>query len=152
MIIPSLLRYGFQLPDLNLEAFTPEFLAYTIGGFVRILAVIIGIVVFANLVAAYEGKSAQRSRRTFNSLMIIMCITVVTMLIVGPVIFKLSDPTNASVSRFTQTMDLLLPPLALDRYSNRRSGVNVRIGCQCPRIAEFGFGSHETTLSPTYNR
>lgn len=31
------------------------------------------------------------------------------MLIVGPIIFQLADPTNAEVSVFTQTMDLLLP-------------------------------------------
>ncbi len=32
-----------------------------------------------------------------------------TMLIVGPAIFSLSDPTNSHVSVFTQTMDKLLP-------------------------------------------
>jgi nucleotide-binding universal stress UspA family protein len=72
-----------------------------------------GIEVFANLVAAYEGTPAERSRKTFNSLLIIMGTTVVTMLIVGPAIYKLSDPTDPHVSVFTQTMDQLLPaPLA----------------------------------------
>jgi nucleotide-binding universal stress UspA family protein len=68
-----------------------------------------GIEVFANLVAAYEGTPAERSRKTFNSLLIIMGTTVVTMLIVGPSIYRLSDPTDPNVSVFTQTMDQLLP-------------------------------------------
>jgi len=38
-----------------------------------------------------------------------MSTTAVTMLIVGPAIFSLSDPTNEKVSVFTQTMDQLLP-------------------------------------------
>jgi nucleotide-binding universal stress UspA family protein len=109
MVIASLLKYGFQLPDLNLDAFRPGYLEYTIGGYVRILAVMTGIEVFANLVAAYEGTPAERSRKSFNSLLIIMGTTVVTMLIVGPAIFKLSDPTDPHISVFTQTMDQLLP-------------------------------------------
>jgi hypothetical protein len=109
MVIASLLRFGIQLPDLNLDAFRLDYLEYTIGGYVRILAVMTGIEVFANLVAAYEGTPAERSRKTFNSLMIIMSTTVVTMLIVGPAIFILSDPTDSNVSVFTQTMDQLLP-------------------------------------------
>ncbi len=36
-------------------------------------------------------------------------LTAVAMLIVGPIIFQLADPTNAEVSVFTQTMDQLLP-------------------------------------------
>jgi len=42
-------------------------------------------------------------------LLIIMGTTGVTMIIVGPAILSLSDPTNAHVSVFTQTMDQLLP-------------------------------------------
>jgi len=109
MVIASILRFGIQLPDLNQEAFKPGYLEYTIGGYVRILAVMTGIEVFANLVAAFEGKPSERSRKAFNSLLIIMGTTIVTMLIVGPAIFKLSDPTDLNVSVFTQTMDQLLP-------------------------------------------
>ncbi len=68
-----------------------------------------GIEVFANLVAAYEGTDEVRSRRAFSSLLIIMGTTAATMLIVGPAILELSDPTNLEVSVFTQTMDALLP-------------------------------------------
>ena len=98
------------MPDLNFEAFRPGYLEYTVGGFVRILAVMTGIEVFANLVAAYDGKPAERSRKSFNSLLIIMGTTAATMLIVGPAILKLSNPTDPHVSVFTQTMDQLLPP------------------------------------------
>ena len=73
------------------------------------LAVMTGIEVFANLVAAYDGDPRQKSSKAFGSLLIIMGTTALTMLIVGPAIFTLSDPTNLEVSVFTQTMDTLLP-------------------------------------------
>jgi nucleotide-binding universal stress UspA family protein len=113
MIFATIARQGFQLPDFNLQAFLPEYLPFTLGGFVRILAVMTGIEIFANLVAAYEGTPRQKSRKAFGSLVIIMGTTSVTMLIVGPAIFNLADPTNEHVSVFTQTMDILLPtPIA----------------------------------------
>ena len=109
MIFATLFRTGFHLPALSLEAFIPPNLHFTIGGFVRILAVMTGIEVFANLVAAFEGTPKQKSRKAFQSMLIIMSTTAVTMLIVGPAIFSLSDPSNSQVSVFTQTMDQLLP-------------------------------------------
>jgi len=113
MIIATIFKFGLQLPSLKLEAFSFEYLRITLGGYVRILAVMTGIEIFANLVAAYEGKPSRKSRMAFRSLLIIMGTTSLTMLIVGPAILELSDPTNAEVSVFTQTMDQLLPtPLA----------------------------------------
>ncbi len=109
MVFSTIWQYGLQLPSINLEAFSPEYLHYTFGGFVRILAVMTGIEIFANLVAAYEGKPHEKSKKAFNSLVIIMGTTAVTMLVVGPAIHNLSDPTNSEVSVFTQTMDQLLP-------------------------------------------
>ncbi len=109
MILTTLFRTGFHLPVLSLEAFTPPNLHFTIGGYVRILAVMTGIEVFANLVAAFDGTPRQKSRKAFHSMMIIMSTTAVTMLIVGPAIFSLSDPTQSDISVFTQTMDRLLP-------------------------------------------
>lgn len=115
MVIFTIFKYGLNLPDFNLDAFKPEYLfEYTLGGFVRILAVMTGIEVFANLVAAYDGSAAEKSNKAFGSLMIIMGTTAITMLVVGPAIKDLADPTIAHVSVFTQTMDLLLPkPLPL---------------------------------------
>ena len=109
MVFATILKNGFHLPVIDLKAFSPEYLGYTVNGFVRILAVMTGIEVFANLVAAYDGPPNIKSRRAFNSLLIIMGTTAVTMIIVGPAIFALSDPTNEHVSVFTQTMDQLLP-------------------------------------------
>lgn len=109
MVISAVVKYGLQLPSFDLRAFGPANLHFTVGGYVRILAVMTGIEVFANLVAAYSGEPAQKSRKAFNSLLIIMGTTAVTMLVVGPVIFSVADPTNAEVSVFTQTMDSLLP-------------------------------------------
>lgn len=114
MIIATIWKFGFNLPSFNWEAFSPQYLEFTMGGFVRILAVMTGIEVFANLVAAYSGTPAQKSDKAFKSLMIIMGTTAATMLIVGPAIWQYSDPTDSHVSVFTQTMDQILPgPLSL---------------------------------------
>ncbi len=109
MIAATLIKTGFHLPEFSFSAFSPPLLKFTIGGYVRILAVMTGIEVFANLVAAYGGTPAQKSRKAFGSLLIIMGTTAATMLIVGPAIFSLSDPSNLEVSVFTQAMDQLLP-------------------------------------------
>ena len=113
MILTTLIRTGLHLPVLSLEAFVPPNLGLTLGGYVRILAVMTGVEVFANLVAAFDGTPEQRSGNAFRSMLVIMSTTAATMLIVGPAIFSLSDPGNTHVSVFTQTMDQLLPtPLA----------------------------------------
>jgi len=103
MVIATILKQGLHLPAFNLNAFRPEYLNYTVGGYVRILAVMTGVEVFANLVAAYEGTPAQKSNKAFYR------TTAITMLVVGPVIYSVSDLTNTHVSVFTQAMDYLLP-------------------------------------------
>jgi nucleotide-binding universal stress UspA family protein len=109
MIGASIWRRGFHLPPLDLRAFGPGYLHFTLSGFARILALMTGIEIFANLVAAYEGTGAERSRKAFGSLVIIMGTTCLTMLVVGPAILALSDPADSHVSVFTQAMDRLLP-------------------------------------------
>ncbi|MCB0349797.1 MAG: universal stress protein [Bdellovibrionales bacterium] len=110
MVFAVIAQRGLHLPSFNLKAFDSEHLHFTLGGFARILALMTGIEIFANLVAAYEGSAAQRSQRAFGSMIIVMGTTVVTMLVVGPAIFDLSNPLDTSKSVFTQTMDALLPP------------------------------------------
>jgi nucleotide-binding universal stress UspA family protein len=109
MILATLFKTGVHLPAFSWQAFAPGNLHFTIGGYVRILAVMTGIEVFANLVAAYGGMPAQKSRNAFASMLIIMGTTATTMLVVGPAIFSLANPANIHVSVFTQTMDRLLP-------------------------------------------
>lgn len=109
MVFVAVGRFGLRLPDINLRAFSPDYLHFTFGGYSRILAVMTGIEVFANLVAAYDGTPQEKSRRAFGSLLIIMGTVAATMLIVGPTIFRLSDPTHEQISVFTQAMDALLP-------------------------------------------
>lgn len=109
MIFSSIWQFGFHLPSIHWEAFSSENLHYTLGGYARILALMTGIEIFANLVAAYEGPAKQRSSQAFGSLLIIMGTTSITMLIVGPAILSIADPLNTEVSVFTQTMDGLLP-------------------------------------------
>lgn len=109
MILATIWRLGFHLPALHLAAFEPRYLHFTLDGFSQLLALMTGIEVFANLVAAYEGPSQVRSRKAFRSLLIVMGTTCLTMLIVGPAILKLSDPVRSRVSVFTQTLNHLLP-------------------------------------------
>ena len=113
MLFRSIFKSGFHLPPLSLQAFMPPFLKFTIKGYVTILAVMTGIEVFANLVPVYTGDNEEKSRKAFGSLVMVMFTTIVTMLIVGPEIFLVSNPITSDVSVFTQTMDFLLPkPLA----------------------------------------
>ncbi|RYZ87817.1 MAG: universal stress protein, partial [Proteobacteria bacterium] len=109
MIVSVVWQRGFHLPEFNLAAFDSDHLKFTLGGFARILALMTGIEIFANLVAAYEGSAVERSRKAFGSLLIVMGTTVITMIIVGPAIFQIADPTLHDRSVFTQTMDALLP-------------------------------------------
>jgi nucleotide-binding universal stress UspA family protein len=109
MIGATIWQRGFHLPSIDFRAFSPDYFHFTLGGFARILALMTGIEIFANLVAAYDGTSAERSRKAFGSLIIIMGTTCLTMLIVGPAILAEADVSNTHVSVFTQTMDHLLP-------------------------------------------
>ena len=109
MVISTVIKHGLHLPDFNFDAFRPEYFHITLAGYVRILAVMTGVEVFANLVAAYDGTPSQKSNKAFYSLLIIMGTTAITMLVVGPVIYNVADFSNTHVSVFTQTMDYLLP-------------------------------------------
>lgn len=109
MIIATVAKSGLHLPHVSWSAFAGRNLHFTLSGYARILALMTGIEVFANLVAAYEGPAKERSRKAFGSLMIVMGTTSLTMLIVGPAVLALSNPENSKVSVFTQTMDKLLP-------------------------------------------
>lgn len=141
MMGATIWKFGFELPGFTLQAFEPEFIGFTLGGYARILALMTGIEVFANLVAAFDGPPKRRSRLAFGSLLIIMGSTAATMLIVGPAILKLSDPSNTAVSVFTQTMDALLPaPLA---YAGTLIGIAVLISASATAlqgIAHLGHG------------
>ena len=113
MIAATIWQRGLHLPALHWQAFQGRYLHFTLAGYTRLLALMTGIEIFANLVAAYEGDARQKSRKAFSSLLIIMGTTSLTMLIVGPAIHALADPNEAARSVFTQTMDALLPsPLA----------------------------------------
>jgi nucleotide-binding universal stress UspA family protein len=133
MIVATIWKFGFHLPDLNPRAFLPPYLNFTLKGFSRLLALMTGVEVFANLVAAFDGTPAQKSRKAFSSLVIIMGSTVLTMLIVGPAIYRISNPSNEIVSVFTQTMDALLPwPLP---YVGTLVGILV-LGSACAASAQ----------------
>jgi nucleotide-binding universal stress UspA family protein len=109
MIGATIWQRGLHLPPLDLSAFHPDYVHFTLAGYARILALMTGIEIFANLVAAYDGPAAARSRKAFGSLMIIMGTTCLTMLIVGPAILAEANVNDTQVSVFTQTMDHLLP-------------------------------------------
>ena len=151
MVISTIWKTGFHLPNIDFQAFKPEFIGFTINGYARILAVMTGIEVFANLVAAYDGDAEQKSRKAFNSLLIIMGTTGITMLVVGPAIFQLSDPTNPHVSVFTQTMDQLLPdPLP---YLGTLVGIAVLMSASAASaqgLQNLALGLYERNYIPRY--
>jgi len=151
MVIATIWKTGFHLPNIDFNAFKPGFIGFTINGYARILAVMTGIEVFANLVAAYDGTPAQKSRKAFASLLIIMGTTGVTMLVVGPAIFKFSDPTNPHVSVFTQTMDQLLPdPLP---YLGTVVGIAVLMSASAASaqgLQNLALGLYERNYIPRY--
>ncbi len=77
MVIASVARLeAFILPDFRFEALHSGYLHYTLSGYAQILALMTGMEIFANLVAAYDGTPRQRSRRAFGSLVIIMGTTL----------------------------------------------------------------------------
>jgi nucleotide-binding universal stress UspA family protein len=151
MVIATIWKTGFHLPNIDFQAFKPEFIGFTINGYARILAVMTGIEVFANLVAAYDGDAAQKSRKAFNSLLIIMGTTGITMLVVGPAIFQLSNPTDPHVSVFTQTMDQLLPdPLP---YLGTTVGIAVLMSASAASaqgLQNLALGLYERNYIPRY--
>lgn len=151
MVIATIVKTGFHLPKFDLRAFQPEFIVFTISGYARILAVMTGIEVFANLVAAYGGTPAQKSKKAFSSLLIIMGTTAVTMLIVGPAILNISDPLNTHVSVFTQTMDYLLPyPFP---YIGTLVGVAVLMSASAASaqgLQNLALGLHKRNYIPRY--
>jgi nucleotide-binding universal stress UspA family protein len=151
MVIATTLELGFRLPKLDFRAFQAGYVGFTVNGYARILAVMTGIEVFANLVAAYEGEPAQKSKKAFTSLLIVMGTTGITMLIVGPAIFQLADPTDPQVSVFTQTMDKLLPdPLP---WLGTLVGVAVLMSASAASaqgLQNLALGLHERNYIPHY--
>jgi hypothetical protein len=65
MIFATIWKFGLYFPSLHWEAFGPENLNYTLGGYARILALMTGIEIFASLVAAYDGPARVRSKKAF---------------------------------------------------------------------------------------
>lgn len=151
MVIFTIIKHGFHLPLIQPEAFALENLHFTLGGYTRMLAVMTGIEVFANLVAAYDGTPVQKSNKAFGSLLIIMGTTAVTMLVVGPAIHDLADPLDAHVSVFTQTMDILLPqPLP---YVGTMIGIAVLLSASAASaqgLQNLALGLYERNYIPRY--
>ena len=81
MIISTIYNFGLRLPKIDWAAFNSENLHYTLGGYARILALMTGIEIFANLVAAYEGKPRRKSRMAFFILRLFIVEKFVRMMV-----------------------------------------------------------------------
>lgn len=114
MIGFTIFKRGLNFPNLNFDAFSIENVHFTLGGFARILALMTGIEIFANLVASYDGAAKERSRKAFGSLIIVMgnrstCIALFV-IVVG---FRLPTlKVNPLVAR-TCLMELFAKPVLL---------------------------------------
>ncbi len=146
LILATIHKTGFHLPDFNLRAFSlsgpesglgetipPSYLHFTLAGYARILALVTGIEVFANLVAAYSGSREERSQKAFGSMLIVMGTTAMSMLVLGPMILGHTNALDAHVSVFTQAMDYLLPPWA--SYAGTLVGVVVLLSA-CAAVTQ----------------
>ena len=64
ILVGAVLLQGHgRLPSFDLAAFAPDHIHVTLGGYVRLLALMTGIEVFANLVAAYDGAPKPAPKR-----------------------------------------------------------------------------------------
>ncbi len=63
MIIAIIINFGFRLPSIDLRASAPKYLSFTFGGYACILALMTGIEIFANLVAAYDGPCNKKTEK-----------------------------------------------------------------------------------------
>ncbi len=114
LLIAVVLLPGYpQLPLLTLAPLDSlRSLELTVNGLARLLAVIVGIEVFATLEPVFDGDEVQRSRKAFGSLFIVVSTSLAMLLLFGPAVMALVDPGQPT-SAMTQAMQQLLPaPLA----------------------------------------
>ncbi len=113
LLVAVLLLGAAQAPVLSLAAFDSlRSLELTVNGLARLLSIVVGVEVFATLEPAFEGNEVQRSRKTFGSLLIVLLTSLAMLLLFGPAVLALFDPSQPT-SAMTQAMQQLLPaPLA----------------------------------------
>ena len=114
LVVAVVLRPDFaQAPALSAAAFDSlRSTELTINGLARLLPILVGIEVFATLEPAFVGSEAQRSRKAFGSMVITVVTGLAMLLLFGPAVLTLADPTRPT-SAMTQAMQQLLPaPLA----------------------------------------
>ena len=114
LLVALLLRPGLPaLPSFSSAAFDSlRSLELAVAGLARLLPIIVGIEVFATLEPAFDGDEAQRSRKAFGSMAIVIATSLAMLLLFGPAVLVLADPAQAT-SAITQVMQQLLPaPLA----------------------------------------
>lgn len=113
-IVAALVYSGsLQLPHWEGAAFSSlAALGQTLAGLARLLAVIVGLEVFASLTPAFTGDRSQRRRRALGSLAIVVTTSLAMLLVFGPALVLLFDP-NQPTSALTQAMQRFWPaPLA----------------------------------------
>ena len=114
LIVAVLVRSGsLQLPQLERAAFSSlAALGQTVAGLARLLAVIVGLEVFASLASAFAGDASQRRRHALGSMAIVVTTSLAMLLVFGPALLLLFDPTQPT-SAITQALQWLWPaPLA----------------------------------------
>lgn len=109
MVIAAVWKPGFRLPAPDLREFHPRHLEIAFAGFPRELALMTGVEIFVNPVAACERDPRSRIRKRFGSRLVHMSTTSIAMLVFGAAVSELSDFANMEISAFTRTMDRALP-------------------------------------------
>jgi nucleotide-binding universal stress UspA family protein len=113
VVAAALQSESVQAPALSAAAFDSLRSAeLTVNGLARLLAILVGIEVFATLEPAFAGSEAQRSRKAFGSMAITVVTGLAVLLFFAPAVLTLADPAQPA-SAMTQAMQLLFPaPLA----------------------------------------
>jgi nucleotide-binding universal stress UspA family protein len=100
---------GLHFPPMSTDAFASQASTeQTIAGLARLLAITVGIEVFATLEPAFYGDDRQRSRQAFGSLAMVVVTSLAMLLVFGPVLPQVTDPAHPATP-MSQAMAALLP-------------------------------------------
>jgi nucleotide-binding universal stress UspA family protein len=110
LIIAAVLHSGgLHFPPMSTDAFASQASTeQTVAGLARLLAITVGIEVFATLEPAFYGDDRQRSRQAFGSLAVVVVTSLAMLLVFGPVLPQVTDPAHPA-SPMSQAMAALLP-------------------------------------------
>lgn len=109
VIAAALHSGGLRLPSFPAAAASSwETGRQTVAGLARLLAILVGVEVFAALEPAFQGDHRQRARKACGSMALVVVTGLAMLLLLGPVLVQ-GVAEGGSVSAMSQAMQTLLP-------------------------------------------